>query len=956
MALKDTDIVLSVGLDVKDAEKSAGELQKEVEAIFNSRSGQQSSSLTSLELQMKQTLQQSQVLRESLSELSGVKVVSDDYAKLSDEIEALEQKAAKLKQRMRDFEELGGDLGSKTYASMALQFERLEDEGGRLAEKQAELREKNLQFVQFEETEAYKRQQEQLDKINDKLKQQLIHHEEIVRKEQEQVEKSQQKANNEALREGHQEVTELSRDMGVLSSTIRGITRLIPGVSSTGVMGISMLTRGIVRLTNLTKKQLLGALNAVKTTIGKIIAMIAAHPVILAIAAAIAALSAAVIYLKKTWEQAKEAIEATIEVAKAGLKKIANLSKDAAGWLLKSFVKIGTFVPKMFTAVIKATVTQLKSLKGTISENLKLMAEWNDGNNKVNESLSNLTSSTNYLKAAISSVAVPVLTALEPILSRVADRASELATNIGMLLAKFLGDTTFLKATKQQKDYAKSLKDTNKALSSLDNLNVLGSSDTNQSVDFELVNLEQTQLSDWLDNLENLGNRMGTILTDMLNSVPWEMVQENLNKLTSGLADFINGFNDTNFGETVGATIGNGLNTITSSITSFLDELDGKKLGEQLGDILETMVTTINFNDLGTMFSDSVNELMDIIIGFSDHFKGEDLATALTDFLQNALGGIDWDKVQTAIDGMIDDLVGFLNGVMTEENLQTVATTLSNVLTSLFNGLWKFVKQVDWAEWGYRIGGAIETMVRTTDWKMGGMAVGRLAKGLLDSLLAAIKQVKWTGPGSVAQSLIDFIAGIPWKDIATKAKQISEDLRTGLQEVWKELKTSGALDDLIEIIVEFLEEKKNWEKAIKKAEREVTGAVVQKKIVNDVAPIVLNPIVAGGLNSTSAGTTLKTLSLLTEWLKKKTGYATGQVIPPSMSEHLALLGDNKHETEVVSPLSTMQQALFNALEMAGAVGGNQEIVINLDGREFLRAMVKQNNEYKKQHGGVSALA
>lgn len=43
------------------------------------------------------------------------------------------------------------------------------------------------------------------------------------------------------------------------------------------------------------------------------------------------------------------------------------------------------------------------------------------------------------------------------------------------------------------------------------------------------------------------------------------------------------------------------------------------------------------------------------------------------------------------------------------------------------------------------------------------------------------------------------------------------------------------------------------------------------------------------------------------------GYATGQVIPRTMQKHLAWLGDNNRETEVVSPLSTIEQAVINAM-------------------------------------------
>ena len=52
------------------------------------------------------------------------------------------------------------------------------------------------------------------------------------------------------------------------------------------------------------------------------------------------------------------------------------------------------------------------------------------------------------------------------------------------------------------------------------------------------------------------------------------------------------------------------------------------------------------------------------------------------------------------------------------------------------------------------------------------------------------------------------------------------------------------------------------------------------------------------------------------------GYATGQVIPRRMKQHLAILGDNTRETEVVSPLSTIEQAVTNAMVKAGVIGSS----------------------------------
>lgn len=78
--------------------------------------------------------------------------------------------------------------------------------------------------------------------------------------------------------------------------------------------------------------------------------------------------------------------------------------------------------------------------------------------------------------------------------------------------------------------------------------------------------------------------------------------------------------------------------------------------------------------------------------------------------------------------------------------------------------------------------------------------------------------------------------------------------------------------------------------------------------------------------------------------------ATGAVVPPNR-EFMAILGDNKRETEVVSPLSTMKQAVLEALQESGGLGGGTvTVVVNLDGKEVARNQVKHINEMTRQAG------
>lgn len=87
--------------------------------------------------------------------------------------------------------------------------------------------------------------------------------------------------------------------------------------------------------------------------------------------------------------------------------------------------------------------------------------------------------------------------------------------------------------------------------------------------------------------------------------------------------------------------------------------------------------------------------------------------------------------------------------------------------------------------------------------------------------------------------------------------------------------------------------------------------------------------------------------------------ATGAVIPANR-EFLAVLGDQKHGTNIEAPLDMIEQASEKAflkiLNRFGSVSnsnGNsdkRDIIINIDGREVFRAVLKEASEYKKQIG------
>lgn len=83
---------------------------------------------------------------------------------------------------------------------------------------------------------------------------------------------------------------------------------------------------------------------------------------------------------------------------------------------------------------------------------------------------------------------------------------------------------------------------------------------------------------------------------------------------------------------------------------------------------------------------------------------------------------------------------------------------------------------------------------------------------------------------------------------------------------------------------------------------------------------------------------------LLPWINQIPLLASGAVVPPN-NQFLAMLGDNKKETEIVSPLSTMKEALMEALAES-----QQHITVNVDGRQLFDIVVSQNNAEVRRTG------
>lgn len=182
---------------------------------------------------------------------------------------------------------------------------------------------------------------------------------------------------------------------------------------------------------------------------------------------------------------------------------------------------------------------------------------------------------------------------------------------------------------------------------------------------------------------------------------------------------------------------------------------------------------------------------------------------------------------------------------------------------------------------------------------------------------------------------IDFLAGIFTGDLDRAV--------SGFFGIFQGLKdfVGGIIDGILGFIGDLISGITDAIKGIDKLESKING--VSSRSVSSIVDIGL-----GGLSrSISPYANVPGIEALAN--AKFPGYATGQVIPQTMKKHLAWLGDNPRETEVVSPLSTIKQAnkeslleVLSELGLTGGGGSTQTIIIKqyLDGKQLTESVIR----------------
>lgn len=673
-----------------------------------------------------------------------------------------------------------------------------------------------------------------------------------------------------------------------------------------------------------------------------------------------------------------------------GASKKATNSTKKLGIQMKKSQKPTKKYGEALSGVVRRLV-MFRLLRSTISlafrsarEGMENLAQYSPETNKA---ISNVLSSLTQLKNSFATAFSPVAEYASPVLVEFISLLSEAVTWTSQFFAALTGKDTYSKATKVEEDYGAALKESNKQIKEQEKAN--------------------KKLTYSFDELIQAGNKSDQGKTGYVGPTPDKMfTTEEVSNDIKARADAVKKIFSGLFAPLKESWLDNGPEVIQSLTNLFVS---AKQLAKDVGASfmqvwnVESYGKAITDNLLIT-FANLVQTVANLVTQFDKAWVSGDTGTNILRHLGDilvTLSGFFRDASES-----IKDWSANLDFSPLLESFDNVLASANPVVRAIGNLLLWFLNNVllPITKWGLEQGlpevfeliaasldllySVIETLAPTAEWfwntflqpfgEWSGKVIIAALKKLVNALL---KFSDWIYENqslveSATVAVLAFFAA--WKFLAF-LNGVSQIIAKSGELIVMFLKLIDAIDPValsisgIISLVAVLA--RNWDK-MTPTERMISGLLAAASAVGVLA-VALGAL-SGGVGaavvaaSLAAGIAAATIAInagkrQTQSIYRNAGggrsakyasaaatynmprLATGTVVPPRAGEFAAILGDNKRETEVVSPLSTMKQALKEALAESG---GSRDItvIMEVDGRRFGQAVYKANNEEKQRVG------
>ena len=375
-----------------------------------------------------------------------------------------------------------------------------------------------------------------------------------------------------------------------------------------------------------------------------------------------------------------------------GLRRMAGRVRSALNGLSKdmhrSFKQNITRITK-YVLGFRSLFFLVRRLRKYLGEGIQNLVKFNNGNNKVNESITRLLSSLLYLKNAWAAAFSPIITAVTPWLEALIDKMAVVGNAVARFIGALTGQTVVFNAVKvQAQDYASTLDNVGSSaggaadkakklkdrLAAFDDLNILGKDDDNDGTgggggggladayapdpnDMFTIVEAQSELADkikkaWEESgFFGIGHLISQSIADWLGDIDWEDFKDDAQTLGKSFGDFFVGlFGNPDFWSNLGNGAAGLINGLIYAIKGFLDANSGTNYGQMIAEGFNNFLNNTDWKQAGLNLHDFCAGILTNIKEFFDTEDPKAIASSIHDFLEGVdIADIIWKLGQVVV-------------------------------------------------------------------------------------------------------------------------------------------------------------------------------------------------------------------------------------------------------------------------------------------------------------------
>lgn len=626
-----------------------------------------------------------------------------------------------------------------------------------------------------------------------------------------------------------------------------------------------------------------------------------------------------------------ERVKNTMNNAAGAVKKFFAGIKGS-GNPLKKFIKYGLGIASVYMLFNK--------LRKVISEGIKNFSKFDSVTNK---NMSALQSSFSKLKNSIVAAVAPLLNTLLPIVTKVVGYVTSAIDKIGQSLALVFGQKTYTKAADTWEDYANGVDDASNAakkaqknFSGLDEISVWDSGSSgggSPAALFETADISKNAASSPLtgvfETIKDAIEKIKPTLSDLGKAITkiFPILGDMINTLLPPLVDII---------AALMPILTQIINTLLPPIRDILNAI--MPIIAQVVSVLLPPLTTILTMVVGLIgqllaaFMPITTQLADILMPVLSEIIGA-VMPVLVQLLDAIVPVI--MRIAEAILPVVSSLLSLISSVLSA--LLPILQPFIDMVVSLIDPLLTIIDVIlTPIEMGLKsLGWIIDNVVTPAITWLVDKCVKRLTthfnvlKAVINTLSGVFKTA-WSAIKSVWQGAHTFFVGL-FSKIWDCIKNTLSKIKNAFVNVFNGIK--NAIKTPINGIIGFI--------------NKLIGGVTEG--LNSVIKAMNNlsfdiPDWVPGLGGKSFGFDIKPLPV-----KKIPLLASGAVIPPN-APFTAVLGDQKHGTNIEAPLETIKQALREVLGSGTGGGNTYNITATANGKTLFQLLLEEGRNAQMQTG------